>query len=231
MTYNEDLTWSGKIRQFTEIKKKIRKILDVIGENRDDARALGIIHIRQVLNTLIMPTLFIHWNCEERGCKELVKQLFTFKEDRDLILFCSDFNPNSKNAAILEIQFSIENCMSSILEFINEDNVNISQGYWSKSKRLLELVALENLDYKHRVLNILAKMRNSSHRCGIYTQEFFSVKIGEETYSFEKNKRVEKANWEHIFNVLNAVLDILEEIFDSEKIKSVTLIPSNHFVE
>ena len=84
-------------------------------------------------------------------------------------------------------------------------------------------VLLEISEYENK-LNILytnARIRNSLHSHGVHTKETVSkYTIRDKTFEFVKNKPVNCASLDNILITLDCSIDIIDEIFQKDIVKS-----------
>ncbi len=80
-------------------------------------------------------------------------------------------------------------------------------------------------DYQCDILNLPAVTRNSLHNNGYHTEKDFEVRIGRRTYKFEKDTQVRFAGWDNLFIMFDELLDVLEVIIESAKVKHIAKIP------
>jgi len=116
------------------------------------------------------------------------------------------------------INFQIENCLKIILQTIHEKNPP------EKFYKILEIILneLEISESKNK-LNILytnARIRNSLHSHGIHTKENVpKYSIKNKSFEFNKNKPVNCATLDHILVALDSSIEIIDEIFQKNKVK------------
>ena len=214
--------WKERILQIQDVKDKCNHILKKIALPDDDARAQGIIHVRQFCNTLAAVPIKLQQNAENRRNIPVIMQLLGLQRVEHLKSCLGDLNKNAKVSFVTMTQFALENCIERVLDAIPSEK---AQGTFSKSSlRLLEVTQLADHQMKHEILMVPAWIRNTLHSAGIHSRTTKTILIDGEPYKFEKGKRLSCASWSHLMHCLSNVLDIYEEMLCSSVVTTITKI-------
>ncbi len=215
-------TWEERGLQIQAIKDKCNHILEKLALPNDDARAEGIIHVRQFCNTLAAVPIKLQQNAEIRGNVPIIMQLLGLQCPEHLKSCLGDFNKNAKASFITSAQFALENCIERVLDALPGEK---AQGKFSKSSlRLLQVTKVADHQTKHEILMVPAWIRNSLHSAGIHSRASKTIVIDGECYKFEKGKRLSCASWSHLMHCLSNALDIYEEMLCSSVVSSISKI-------
>ena len=215
-------SWKKIGLQMQKVKDKCNLIIDHLDLSQDDARTLGIIHVRQFCNTLAVTAIRIQQVAENKNNLPILGRLFGVQDFAALKSILSDLNPNFKTSFVTMVQFALENCIERVLESLpGEQGLN---NFSRTSKRLIEFLQLEDPIRKHELVMVPAWIRNTLHAGGIHKKPDKRVVIDGEAYVFKKNKRFKCASWSHIFHAFLHSLYVYEEILCSEPVKAIKRI-------
>jgi hypothetical protein len=215
--------WKDRGLQIQALKGKCNHILAKLSLPNEDARAEGIVHLRQLCNTLAAVPIKLQQNAERPVNVRIIMQLLGLQRPEDLQACLSDFNKNSKASFITMAQFALENCISHILDAIPGER---EQGAFSRSSlRLLKVTGVPHHQAKHEILMVPAWIRNALHSAGIHNRATKTVVVDGESFRFEKGKRLSCASWGHLVHCLSSALDIYEEMLCSSLVKSIPNVP------
>ena len=213
--------WKERGLQIQTVKDKCSHILERLDLPNDDARAEGIIHVRQFCNTLAAVPIKLQQNAK-RGNIPIIMQLLGLQRPEHLKSCLIDLNKNAKVSFITMTQFALENCIERVLDAIPGEK---AQGTFSKSSlRLLEVTKVTDYKNKHEILMVPAWIRNSFHSSCVHSRESKTVVIDGESYKFEKGKRLSCGSWSHLMHCLLNALDIYEEMLCSSVVTSISKI-------
>ena len=158
------------------------------------------------------------------------------KKDESMILQYAQSNLSLKKTADIMIKqiriglflffhFKLENLFDCLL---NED----VQGILNKFNKLSSTIGLKDTDKKKAdTIKAFSSIRNSLHGNGVHTKDSFSVDVGQFNYRFEKGKPVGSASLPHCINLIRAIIDIVQEILESAKIRNIKGIIPETFAE
>jgi hypothetical protein len=80
-------------------------------------------------------------------------------------------------------------------------------------------------DDQQKILNLPAMITNSLHDNGYHKEKDCKVVVGIRTYRFEKGKKVRFAGWDNLYIMFDELLDVLEVIIESVRVKQLPKIP------
>jgi hypothetical protein len=224
MAFHRAKTWKERGLRAQALQNKCSSILERLQLPRDDARALGIVHVGSLCSTLAeLPLRLFHEAESREGAPRLMKVLgYRTVDDMEIVL--KDLVLNALIAWVTTTQFALENCVESVLDAIPDEK---KRGSFSKSVlRLIQVANLEDPDTKYEILMVPAWIRNSLHAVGIHNRDSKSVDIDGVQYIFEKGERVACGSWSHIFHAYDHGLDIYEEMLCSPRVKAIIRIPT-----
>ena len=223
MTFHLASSWEERGSQMQSVKDKCNDIINEIEKPEDDARTQGLIHIRQFCNTLAHIPIILTHNAELRSTnREVIAAMLGLKDINDLKPLLTDLNYNSKLSFVTMVQFALENCMGNILDSL--PNESRQRDFFNNSKRLTIVCNLADAKYKHEVLQVLAKIRNSLHNGCIHNRKSCSIIVSGENFNFVNGERVSCGSWSHIFFILCTVLNIFRDILLYQQVNSIPLI-------
>ncbi|MHC4068107.1 MAG: hypothetical protein ACYS18_02095 [Planctomycetota bacterium] len=214
--------WKERGQQLQDVKDKCNHILEKLALPNDDARAEGIIHVRQFCNTLAAVPMKLQQNAEIRGNVPIIMRLLGMQHPEHLESCLGDLNKNAKPSFITMTQFALENCIERVLDALPGEK---GQGTFSKSSlHLLKVTKIAGHQTKHEILMVPAWIRNALHSACIHRRASKTVVIDGESYKFEKGKRISCASWSHLMHCLSNALDIYEEMLCSSVVTSIRKI-------
>jgi hypothetical protein len=214
--------WKERGLQNQAVKDKCNHILEKLVLPNDDARAEGIIQVRQFCNTLAAVPIKLQQNAEIKKNVPIIMQLLGLHRPEHLKSCLGNLNKNAKVSFITMTQFSLESCIEHVLDAIP---VEKAQGTFSKSSlRLLEVTKVDDHKNKHKILMVPAWIRNTFHSACIHSRASKTVVIDGESYKFEKGKRLSCGSWSHLMHCLLNALDIYEEMLCSSVVSSISKI-------
>ena len=215
-------SWKERGLQIQAVKDKCNRILKGLALPDSDARAAGIIHVRQFCNTLAAVPIKLQQNAEVRQNVPIIMQLLGLQCPQDLKSCLEDLDDNARASFITMAQFALENCIKRVLDTIPDEK---TQGTFCKSSlRLLEVTKVSNHLSKHEILMVPAQIRNALHSAGIYSGRSKTVIIDGESYKFKEETRLSCASWSHLTHCLLNALDIYEEMLCSSVVTSISNI-------
>jgi len=224
MPFKKAQSWKERGLQLQVIKDECNEILNRLHLPRDDARAQGIIHVRQLCNTLAAVTFKLQQNAEIRGNIPSILALLGLPDENSLRILFSDLNSNSKAAFLTMVQFALENCIAQVINAIGTEQPS---GKFSQDANLIiKLCSLPEPERKHELLLVPALLRNTLHANGIYKWPSKAVIIETTQFVFEKDKRIKCASWSHIMHAILHSLSVYEEILMSQKVHSIQQVPA-----
>jgi|GEM_PF-4719801 len=215
-------SWKDRVLQIQAVKDKCNHILKRLALPDDDARAQGIVHVRQFCNTLAAVPIKLQQNAEVGSNVRIIMQLLGVQRHEDLKSCLGDLNKNAKVSFITMTQFALENCIERVLDAIPGEK---AQGTFCKgSLRLLKVTKVADHQTKHDILMVPAWIRNTLHSACIYRGGSKEVVIDGECYRFEKGKGLYCGTWSHLMHCLSNALDIYEEMLCSSVVTSISKI-------
>jgi hypothetical protein len=127
---------------------------------------------------------------------------------------------SSKLSLVLLGQFQVENCLRNIGMALG--NEMSGTGFFAIAQPVLKHVGL---GHYLNILNVGALIRNSLHSNGIhhgYKRSDTVVDVDGVCYEFIQGQRVQCADWEHIAHALDASVSVLEEVFNTAAVSSIS---------
>ncbi|MHB8602486.1 MAG: hypothetical protein ACYC6W_06390 [Nitrosotalea sp.] len=122
-------------------------------------------------------------------------------------------------------QFQIETLFKILIAKL--ENKQPPEKYYQIIKRLLKLLKLESQE-KEDILNLLAYVRNSFHSNGVHTRKSKTFTINGQKFEFVEGQPLSRGDYGDLYFILNEVIKIIDEIFSTEKIKTISSIPFQH---
>jgi hypothetical protein len=215
-------SWKERGLQVQNLKDKCTLILEKLALPNDDARAQGVIHVRQFCNTLAAVPIKLQQNAEKPSNVPVIMQLLGLQHAKHLKSCLADLNKNAKVSFITMTQFALENCIERVLDAIPYEK---AQGTFSKSSLcLLKVTGVAEHQTKHEIIMVPAWIRNTLHSACIHSLASKTIVIDGESYKFEKGKRPSCALWSHLTHCLLNALDIYEEMLCSSVVTSIPKI-------
>ncbi len=222
MTFTEAQSWQDRGLQMQNIKDKCNAIIDKLSLPEDDARTQGMIHVRQMCNTLAHVPIALQHQAESNA--DLIREILLISDIEGLENVLRDLNANSKLSFITVIQFAFENCIKTILEALGEQ---APKSFYESARKIIEITQIPDPDTKRIILMIPANMRNALHRNGIHTKpDIAPISIDGATYEFRQGQRPNCGSWSHLSHIIFEVLNIYEEILTASTITRISHIPN-----
>ena len=123
--------------------------------------------------------------------------------------------------------FYTEQLLMSINSYLKEYDEN--DGYSTLTKKLLIFLGyseanniLDNRNYV--ILNTPAQIRNTLHNNG-YAGRDFKIIIDGEICHIIKGQQLERTGWATLYKIFEALIELLNEILDNNKIENIKYIP------
>lgn len=131
------------------------------------------------------------------------------------------FAKHTKLSFVTMFNFQLEVFLKTILSILDSDKT--SDGFYTVINNVLEKAKLEDQDKKFQILYTLAAIRNSLHSGGVHTKDDIeNYTIQDQVFEFLKGKAVNCASWLHICVACDGILDIVNEIIESDKVTKIT---------
>jgi len=224
MPFRQANTWSERGLQIQEIKDKCNSIIDNLNLDEGDVRIQGMIHVRQLCNTLAAIPIKLQQNAENPNSIPAVLSLLGLSNSDDLSSVLQDFNANAKAGFITTVQFALENCIVCIIEAI--PRVDPQNGFGQNARVIIELGEIPQAEQKLDLMMLPAWIRNTLHANGIHNRSNRTIEVDGESYIFERGQRISCGTWSHLFHAIFHSLAVVEEIFMSDKIRAIERIQS-----
>jgi hypothetical protein len=129
---------------------------------------------------------------------------------------------------VIIIHFKLENLLSSLLNKIANKKI---QGLGGIFEELSQEIVIDDIPEKAAVIKAFSSIRNSLHNNGIHTYPSFSINVKGLNYEFIKDGVVQCASLIHIINLIQAIIDIVEEVLESKTVKDIKEIIPDSFAE
>lgn len=222
MPFREATTWRERGLQIQEIKDKCNSIIDSLNLVESDARVQGMIHVRQLCNTLAVIPIKLQQNAENPNNIPVILSLLGLSNIDDLSRILQDFNANSKVGFITVVQFALENCIVRIINAIPGENPQIN--FNQNAELIIRLSGIPEVEHKLELMILPAWIRNTLHANGIHNRSNRIIVVDGESYIFERGQRIVCGTWSHLFHVIFHSLVTVEEIFMSDRIRAIERI-------
>jgi len=224
MTFHLANTWKERGLQMQAVKDKCNRIIKRLSLPEKDARVQGLIHVRQLCNTIAAVAIKLLQNAEIKTNIPIIMKLLGMRDIKSLQSCFNDLNPNSKTSFVTMCQFALENCIHRVLDAIPGEH---SQGTFKKSaQKIIEITDISESEKKLDIILVPTWIRNTLHAGGIHARDNKTIIIDNEPYIFEKDKRFSCASWSQIMHSFLNALDVYEEIICSKKVNSIRFIKS-----
>lgn len=129
---------------------------------------------------------------------------------------------------VVFFHFKLENLFGGLLNKIASKKLNnIGETF----KELSKEAGLSDAPQYAEIIKAFSSIRNSLHNNGIHSKESFSVPVGKFNYKFSKDGVVQCASLGHCITLIQAIMNIIESILVSEKIKKITAIIPDTYAE
>lgn len=222
MPFRQASTWRERGLQIQEIKDKCNSIIGNLNLAEGDVRMQGMIHVRQLCNTLAAIPIKLQQNAENPNNMPAILSLLGLSNIDDLRRILHDFNANAKAGFITTVQFALENCIVCIIEAIPgvDPQFNFSQN----AEIIIELSEILQVENKLDLMMLPAWIRNALHANGIHTKSNRTIVVDGESYIFERGQRIACGSWSHLFHAVFHSLSVVEEIFLSNRISTIEQI-------
>lgn len=130
---------------------------------------------------------------------------------------------------IIFFQFQIETLLKIL--FLHLEEKNPPRSYSVVVKKILEILDISDKERKIDILNVLAYARNGFHSNGIHLNNDAEFSVDNLTFRFTKGKPIqEQFSWGTIHYVADAIISIIEEILDTQKIQSIPPLLPNQYI-
>ena len=224
MSFQQAKSWEERGLQLQAVKDQCNGILKTLGIPDDEARAQGIVHVRQLCNTIAAVPIKLQQNAERPSNIPSILALLGLSNIKDLQSLLHDLNSNSKTSFLTMVQFALENCIVQVIEAIGAKRPS---GKFSRdAESIIQLCDIADPERKLELLMLPALLRNTLHANGIHRWPSKTVIVDGEEYVFEKDKRINCGSWSHIFHAVLNSLSVYEEILTSERVRTIQRIPA-----
>lgn len=225
----------GYAEEIRKLHLRLAEMFQIENYPKLDARGLGIMNCARIVQVAFM-IMHLVFNCSSSSDPERDRIITTTDNpEREKLIFVSKLlglsSPTNLGPGVSDIeiftklslvplfQFQVENLFKNLLRELGESN--IPSQYYRIVKKLLEVLDIEDIATKLDILSIPANIRNSLHANGIHHGRAVVVDVNGISYSFQDGKKVSCAGWLHITNIFHAVVDIIEEILHSSKVRAI----------
>jgi hypothetical protein len=222
MVFVEAKSWKERGLQLQKLKEKCIDILKTLNKPEDDARAKGIIHVRQMCNTIGAIPIKLQQNAGIAGNVPIILRLLGLSDEKSLERVLTDYNQNSKASFITMVQFALENCVTQVIDSIGEKTTG---RFSADAKQILSICKIYQPEKLNQIL-LPTYIRNTLHSNSVHTKPNIVITVDGEEYIFEEGKKIKCGSWSHIFHAILNSLVVYEEIFQSDKINRIKKIPS-----
>jgi len=128
---------------------------------------------------------------------------------------------HTKLSFVTMFNFQLEIFLKKILTKLY--STETSEGFYKIINKVLEKTKLDDKYKKFQILYTLALIRNSLHSGGVHTKDDIEkYTIQNQDFEYFKGKVVNCASWLHICIACDGILDIVNEIIESNEVKKIT---------
>lgn len=203
---------------FQTLCSKLTKLVTRMSYLPTDRRGLALQSLMQICMWMLMEIK--HIQPYASGNTSQLTTMFGLK-NFDAVKFVNSMDIFLRASFLTVFMFETENLLKMIRN--NLSNTSTSNGYYDISKDVLQITHPSNLQQKHDILQVPAYARNCLHSSGIHTKSTKSFTIDTENFDFIQDQMFNKAGWNHIFFMINKLIDVLEEILINNKVKQLRI--------
>jgi len=135
--------------------------------------------------------------------------------------FLISYNTITRTSFLTRLMFNVEDFLKSTLDQLNE---LYDLDYYHLCEKYLKCLNHYS-DYRHKVMNLPAQIRNSNHNGG-FTQYPIDVTIRGIPFKADKGDRIIFADWKRIYISLDELFNLLIETIPL--LQKVSFIPSHY---
>jgi len=213
-------------RKLKALKAKCDTVKDSLGLCDNDARAKGLIHVRQMSNTLAaIPNEIQRYETGDPASKakreETIRDMFRIPADDSLDSWISDLNDNCKAAFLTLCLFALENCATAVLLAIGKQPCGKTLRDF---QQLLQETGFDAQGNEYQRIRLSAYVRNTLHKAGVHQDEDVTVWCDGRPYSFKKGKHPCFCLWPDVLDMVHRDLEVVEAMFTHPKVASKTHI-------
>ncbi len=132
---------------------------------------------------------------------------------------------------VVFFHFKLDDLLGCLLVKVAPENSGKRLGILAKFTRLSESVGLDDSQQKSDVIKAFSSVRNSLHNNGMHREKSFSVKVGQFDYNFVEDEPVRCASLPHIITLIQSVIDTIQEVLESDKVRDIKEIIPDTFGE
>jgi hypothetical protein len=203
---------------FQTLCSKLTKIVIRMSYLPTDRRGLALQSLMQICMWMLMEIK--HIQPYASGNTSQLTMMFGLK-NLDAVKFVNSMDIFLRASFLTVFMFETENLLKMIRN--NLSNTSTSNGYYDISKDVLQITHPSNLQQKHDILQVPAYTRNCLHSSGVHTKSTKSFTIDTENFDFIQDQMFNKAGWNHIFFMINKLIDVLEEILINNEVKQLRI--------
>ena len=205
--------------QIQAVKNQCNGLLEKLNLPDDDARALALIQVRQMCNTIAAVPIKLQQNAEIAGDIPVMLALLGINDFGSLKSLLTDLNKNSKASFLTMVQVALENCVVQVIEAIGGKKP--SGKFSTDAKAIINLCGLTDPRQKLELLMLPAWLRNTLHANGIHKRPSKTLIVDGEAFVFEQDKRLQCGSWSHIAYAVMNSLYVYEELLTSSKVEAI----------
>jgi len=224
---NPDPTFRQQADRVHGLYQKIADIRDRHGNGDTDARHVNLNNAMMAANAATATLRLLDW--AKQGGDGLLVQAIGLAKPEYINFVAEDLLRSNRLFLLVESQFQIETAFRNVL--IQLGKSFSKQGFYNVAEDILTASGLADAKTKLRILNVPALLRNSMHSNGIHRgwKGMSTVEvIGGVEFKFEHGKRVQCGSWYHIVTALSASFDVVNDIFGSAPVRSLSSIPDTY---
>lgn len=190
--------------------------------HQSDTRQKTITSLNGSVKTCLLCQNLLHSFELRRWPRQFSKSILGLDiQDPDAVKQLKIFAQYQKLSFIIMVNFQVEIFLRIIYSEL--ENKNPPENYSDVIKDTLKSVNIPNRSEKFLALYTLARIRNSLHSGSIHTKKSVKkYKIKNYDFEFIRGEPLHCVSWLHISAVVDEIIDIIDEIILSPKIKKIT---------
>ncbi len=137
--------------------------------------------------------------------------------------FLTSYNQISRMSFLTKFMFGVEDFLKSLMRATNN---TFDDGYYKMTQNILNFLDLNDTQ-NHKILNAPAQIRNSLHNGGFASYDF-EITIKDKTFKFIRGQKIDFANWNTIYMIVDELINLIKIIIKNKKISKINIISSNY---
>ena len=189
-----------------------------------DGRLAFLRNVSQMARSAIVFLLFFHRSATDTQLGMVLFGITPPSRDR-LSHDLRDAAKFVKLSWCVQFQFQIETLFKNLLKAVGSSALKPETGYWRVAREIVQLFEVPDPEQSHRLMNVIAHIRNSQHANGIHHGFKGSdaiVDAGGVLFEFRDQQPVQCATWDHIAHAWLSLLPIMKHIYYHPRVRDLT---------